>query len=104
MFTASRSGLWVWQPSGLGTKILPKLRSGSDLKVGLEFSVTVIRRSSELGVGAAPDSAGTRVGGVRAHRVADPGGMTRPCGEHAIEWGGYLYRADPVGPQQRVQA
>jgi hypothetical protein len=25
----------------LGTKILPKLRSGSELKIGLEFSVTV---------------------------------------------------------------
>ena len=29
----------VW--NCLGTKILPKLRSGSDLKIGLEFSVTV---------------------------------------------------------------
>jgi hypothetical protein len=29
----------VW--NRLGTKILPKLRSGSDLKVGLDFSVTV---------------------------------------------------------------
>ena len=29
----------IW--NRLGTKILPKLRSGSDLKVGLEFSVTV---------------------------------------------------------------
>src|SRR5262249_51756914 len=29
----------VW--NRLGTKILPKLRSGSDLKIGLEFSVTV---------------------------------------------------------------
>jgi len=25
----------------LGTKILPKLRSGSDLKIGVEFTVTV---------------------------------------------------------------
>ena len=25
----------------LGTKIIPKLRSGSDLKIGLEFYVTV---------------------------------------------------------------
>jgi hypothetical protein len=25
----------------LGTRILPKLRSGSDLKIGLEFSATV---------------------------------------------------------------
>jgi hypothetical protein len=25
----------------LGTRILPKLRSGADLKVGVEFSVTV---------------------------------------------------------------
>ena len=29
----------VW--NRLGTKILPKLRSGADLKVGVEFSVTV---------------------------------------------------------------
>lgn len=29
----------VW--NRLGTKILPKLRSGSDLKVGVDFSVTV---------------------------------------------------------------
>jgi hypothetical protein len=29
----------VW--NRLGTKILPKLRSGSDLRVGVEFSVTV---------------------------------------------------------------
>jgi len=29
----------VW--NRLGTKILPKLRSGSDLKLGIEFSVTV---------------------------------------------------------------
>jgi hypothetical protein len=29
----------VW--NRLGTKILPKLRSGTDLKVGVEFSVTV---------------------------------------------------------------
>ncbi len=27
----------------LGTKVLPKLRSGSDLKVGVDFSVTVNR-------------------------------------------------------------
>ena len=31
----------------LGTKILPKLRSGSDLKVGVEFSVTVNAAGSE---------------------------------------------------------
>jgi thiamine monophosphate kinase len=31
--------LEVW--NRLGTKILPKLRSGSDLKIGLEFSVSV---------------------------------------------------------------
>jgi hypothetical protein len=30
----------------LGTKILPKLRSGSDLKIGLEFSVTVPAESA----------------------------------------------------------
>lgn len=29
----------VW--NRLGTKILPKLRTGSDLKVGIDFSVTV---------------------------------------------------------------
>jgi hypothetical protein len=29
----------VW--NRLGTKILPKFRSGSDLKIGLEFSITV---------------------------------------------------------------
>jgi hypothetical protein len=29
----------VW--NRLGTRILPKLRSGSDLRVGVEFSVTV---------------------------------------------------------------
>ena len=29
----------IW--NRLGTKILPKLRSGSDLKIGIEFSVTV---------------------------------------------------------------
>ena len=29
----------VW--NRLGTKILPKLRSGADLKVGLDFSVSV---------------------------------------------------------------
>jgi hypothetical protein len=29
----------VW--NRLGTKVLPKLRTGSDLKIGLEFSVTV---------------------------------------------------------------
>ncbi|HOK44453.1 MAG TPA: hypothetical protein PLK67_00880 [Bryobacteraceae bacterium] len=26
---------------GLGTKVLPNLRAGSDLKVGVDFSVTV---------------------------------------------------------------
>jgi hypothetical protein len=31
----------VW--NRLGTKVLPKLRSGSDLKIGIEFSVTVER-------------------------------------------------------------
>ena len=31
----------------LGTKILPKLRSGSDLKVGVEFSVTVPAANAE---------------------------------------------------------
>lgn len=30
----------------LGTKILPKLRSGSDLKIGIDFSVTVDKDSS----------------------------------------------------------
>jgi hypothetical protein len=51
----------VW--NRLGTKILPRLRSGSDLKIGLEFSVTVAADSAnslaadlrqilqELGVG-----------------------------------------------------
>ncbi|MEW6742541.1 MAG: DUF499 domain-containing protein [Planctomycetota bacterium] len=34
----------VW--NRLGTKILPKLRSGSDLKVGVEFSVTVNAQSA----------------------------------------------------------
>lgn len=34
----------VW--NRLGTKILPKLRSGSDLKIGLEFSVTVSAESA----------------------------------------------------------
>jgi hypothetical protein len=34
----------VW--NRLGTKILPKLRSGSDLRVGLEFSVTVKAESA----------------------------------------------------------
>jgi hypothetical protein len=29
----------IW--NRLGTKVLPKLRSGSDLKIGIEFSVTV---------------------------------------------------------------
>ena len=29
----------IW--NRLGTKILPKLRSGSDLKIGINFSVTV---------------------------------------------------------------
>ena len=29
----------VW--NRLGTKVLPKLRSGSDLKIGIEFSVTI---------------------------------------------------------------
>jgi len=29
----------VW--NRLGTKVLPKLRSGSELKIGIEFSVTV---------------------------------------------------------------
>lgn len=29
----------IW--NRLGTKILPKLRSGSDLKIGIDFSVTV---------------------------------------------------------------
>ena len=29
----------VW--NRLGTKVLPKLRSGEDLKAGIEFSVTV---------------------------------------------------------------
>jgi len=31
----------------LGTKILPKLRSGSELKIGLEFAVTVSADSAE---------------------------------------------------------
>ena len=29
----------IW--NRLGTKILPKLRSGTDLKIGVDFSVTV---------------------------------------------------------------
>jgi hypothetical protein len=29
----------IW--NRLGTKVLPKLRSGSELKIGIEFSVTV---------------------------------------------------------------
>ena len=29
----------IW--NRLGTKVLPKLRSGSDLKIGIEFSVTI---------------------------------------------------------------
>jgi hypothetical protein len=29
----------IW--NRLGTKVLPKLRSGTDLKIGIEFSVTV---------------------------------------------------------------
>ena len=29
----------VW--NRLGTKIIPKLRAGSDLKIGLDFSVTI---------------------------------------------------------------
>ena len=29
----------IW--NRLGTKVLPKLRSGSDLKIGIRFSVTV---------------------------------------------------------------
>jgi hypothetical protein len=29
----------IW--NRLGTKILPKLRSGSELKIGLDFSVTI---------------------------------------------------------------
>jgi hypothetical protein len=40
----------VW--NRLGTKILPKLRSGSELKIGLEFSVTV---SAESANGLATD-------------------------------------------------
>ncbi|MEA3245622.1 MAG: DUF499 domain-containing protein [Gemmatimonadota bacterium] len=35
----------------LGTKILPKLRSGSDLKIGLDFSVTVPSDGSEAMIG-----------------------------------------------------
>lgn len=35
----------IW--NRLGTKILPKLRSGSDLKIGLEFEVTVKADSAE---------------------------------------------------------
>lgn len=29
----------IW--NRLGTKVLPKLRNGSDLKIGIEFSVTI---------------------------------------------------------------
>jgi hypothetical protein len=32
----------IW--NRLGTKILPKLRSGADLKIGIEFSVTIDRQ------------------------------------------------------------
>jgi thiamine monophosphate kinase len=35
----------VW--NRLGTKILPKLRSGSELKIGLDFSVTVLADSAD---------------------------------------------------------
>lgn len=35
----------VW--NRLGTRILPKLRSGSDLKIGIEFSVTVDRNVAQ---------------------------------------------------------
>jgi hypothetical protein len=35
----------VW--NRLGTKILPKLRSGSELKIGLDFSVTVPGETAE---------------------------------------------------------
>jgi hypothetical protein len=38
----------VW--NRLGTKILPKLRSGSDLKVGVDFSVTLKADSAPNGV------------------------------------------------------
>jgi hypothetical protein len=34
----------IW--NRLGTKILPKLRAGSELKIGLEFSVTVSANSA----------------------------------------------------------
>jgi hypothetical protein len=35
----------VW--NRLGTRILPKLRSGSELKIGLEFSVTTDADAAE---------------------------------------------------------
>jgi hypothetical protein len=35
----------VW--NRFGTKILPKLRSGSDLKVGIDFAVTVDRDAAK---------------------------------------------------------
>lgn len=35
----------IW--NRLGTKILPKLRSGSDLKIGIEFSVTLVQEMSK---------------------------------------------------------
>ena len=38
--------LKIW--NRLGTKVLPKLRSGADLKIGIEFAVT-IGKSSALG-------------------------------------------------------
>jgi hypothetical protein len=39
----------VW--NRLGTRILPKLRSGSDLKVGVDFSVTLAADGAENLVG-----------------------------------------------------
>jgi hypothetical protein len=35
----------IW--NRLGTKIIPKLKSGSDLKIGVDFSVTVSAESSK---------------------------------------------------------
>ena len=37
----------VW--NRFGTKVLPRLRSGSDLKIGMDFSVTINREVAGRG-------------------------------------------------------
>ena len=63
----------IW--NRLGTKVLPKLRSGSELKIGIEFSVTVksdVAESFQAGLKQILDDLGL----ANRVRIEPTGGLT----------------------------